>query len=103
MKKILSLSAVALFLVMGAAQANSNEPARGQITFVGRIVKDMCSVPTNVWQENVGRTNGISPRTPVDPFHDQACAGVANTQSVAVTPIATRSGRKAGIITVTFN
>ncbi|OEC61967.1 MULTISPECIES: hypothetical protein [Pseudomonadaceae] len=103
MKKILSLSAVALSLVMGVAQANSSDPVRGQITFVGRIVKDMCSVPTNVWQDHVGRANGISPRAPADPFHDQACAGVANTHSVAVTPIATRSGRKAGIITVTFN
>lgn len=103
MKKILSLSAVALFLALGAAQANANEPAHGQVTFQGRIVKDMCSVPTSVWQSNVGRANGISPRTPTDPFHDSACAGVAQTQSVAMKPITTRSGRKGGIITVTFN
>ncbi|KIV67293.1 hypothetical protein SZ55_3574 [Pseudomonas sp. FeS53a] len=51
----------------------------------------------------MGRANGISPRTPTDPFHDSACAGVAQTQSVAMKPVTTRSGRKGGIITVTFN
>lgn len=105
MKNALTSSLLTLALISGIAHAESTIPVRGTLTFVGKIVNGLCNTPTSTWQQHLGRDNGISPRKAPRPEAAGNCAGVGQTSSVSLAPIAAISSRGAGtgVITVTFH